>query len=129
MRQSPPHNAWTFSLPFPSTTQIPVFDTEDDTGKFVKGIMLNKEKTLGKEILGATAYMTPDQMVQQFKEQFPMAGVNAMFVELSHDGYKEGLAKAGMPPVGQEELLENMRLMSEYGYYGGKSLDESLEVS
>jgi len=129
LRQSPPHNAWTLSLPFGSNTQIPVFDPEDDTGKFVRGIMLNKDNVLGKEILGATAYMTPDEMVQEFKEQFPKAGVNAMFVELSHASFKEGLAQMGMPPFVQEELLENMRFMAEYGYAGGVSLDESHAVS
>lgn len=29
----------------------------------------------------------------------------------------------------QEELLQNMRLLNEFGYYGGDSLDESHSVS
>ena len=32
---------------------------------------------------------------------------------------KEGLAQAGMPASAQEELSQNMQLLSDFGYYGG----------
>ena len=43
--------------------------------------------------------------------------------------FKGALATSGMPDESQEELLQNMRLMNEFGYYGGDSLNESHEVS
>jgi uncharacterized protein YbjT (DUF2867 family) len=127
-RQAPPNNDWTLALPIPGTTPVPLLNTAGDTGKFVKAILLNREKTLGKRIYGATEYYTLDEMVKQFKEQYPEAGKTAKAVELPHEVFKGILQKTGMPAEGAEELLQNMRLMNEYGYYGGESLDESHSV-
>jgi uncharacterized protein YbjT (DUF2867 family) len=124
-RQAPPNNDWTLGLPIPASTPVPLLDTAGDTGKFVKGILLNREKTLGKRIYGATDYYTLGQMVEQFKELYPEAGKTAKIAELPHQVFKDILGKSGMPEEEAEELLQNMRLMNEYGYYGGASLDES----
>jgi hypothetical protein len=113
LRQLPPNNDWALSLPIPTSTPIPLLDTADDTGKFVKGILLNREKALGKRIYGATDYYTIDEILRQFKETFPEAGKNAKAVELPHEVFKGILAKAGTPEENQEELLQNMRLMDE----------------
>jgi hypothetical protein len=128
MRQLPPNNDWTFGLPIPTSSPIPLLDTAGDTGKFVKGILLNREKTLGKRIYGATDYYTVAEIVEEFQEVFPEAGKTAKAVELSHEVFKAALGKSGLPEEGQEELLQNMRLMNEYGYYGGESLTESHSV-
>lgn len=127
-RQLPPDNAWTLAMPIPANSPVPLLATAEDTGKFVKAILLNREKVLGKRILGATAYLTLEEIVKEFKEQYPEAGKTAKNVELPHDVWKGFLAKAGMPDVAQEELLQNMRLLSEFGYYGGESLDESHSI-
>jgi hypothetical protein len=128
-RQLPPNNAWTLGLPVPTTTPVPLLDTQDDTGKFVKGILLHREKSLGKRVYGATDYYTLDELVKQFKELYPEAGKDAKAIELPHEVFKGALAKGGMPEESQEELLQNMRLMDEFGYYGGASLEEGHEVS
>ncbi|PVH83435.1 putative NmrA-like family domain-containing protein 1 [Cadophora sp. DSE1049] len=121
-------NDWTFALPIPTSAPIPLLNTADDVGKFVKGILLNREKVLGKRIYGATDYYTIDDIVKDFKEQFPEAGKTAKAVELSHQAYKDALGSKGTPAEIQEELLQNMRLLSEFGYYGGDSLDESHSI-
>ncbi|KAH6669409.1 putative NmrA-like family domain-containing protein 1 [Halenospora varia] len=128
MRQLPPNNDWTLGLPVPTTTKVPLLATVDDTGKFVKGILLNREKTLGKRIYGATDYYTLAQLVEQFKETFPEAGKTAKAVELPHEVFKNILMGTGMPEKGAEELLQNMRLLNEFGYYGGADLKESLSI-
>ncbi|KAK6583367.1 hypothetical protein PZA11_004443 [Diplocarpon coronariae] len=96
-RQAPPNNDWAFALPVPSSSPIPLLSTADDVGKFVMGILLNREKVLGKQIYGATDYQTPDQIAQPFKEQFPEAGKTAKSVELLHQVFKEILGSKGMP--------------------------------
>ncbi|CAL3972438.1 unnamed protein product [Diplocarpon coronariae] len=96
-RQAPPNNDWAFALPVPSSSPIPLLSTADDVGKFVMGILLNREKVLGKQIYGATDYQTPDQIAQPFKEQFPEAGKTAKSVELLHQVFKEILGLKGMP--------------------------------
>lgn len=128
-RQAPPNNDWTLALPIPSSTQVPLLDTAEDTGKFVKGILLHRNQTLGKRILGATDYYTLDQLVKEFQKLYPEAGKTAKTAELPHEVFKDILGKSGMPADAQEEMLQNMRLMNEFGYYGGDSLKESHEVS
>lgn len=96
LRQLPPNNDWTMALPMPSDTPIPCFDPADDTGKLVKAILTHRDQFLGKRVLGATAYYTPDQIMAIFKEVKPKAGKNAKIVEASKDAYKEILAKDGL---------------------------------
>lgn len=124
-RQSPENNnAWTLALPVPETAIVPMFDPAD-TGKFVKAAVLHRDEVLGKHILGATNYMTLREIVEAFKKTFPEAGKTAAYAELPHDLYVKILTGTGMPEFAAVELLENMRLLSEYGYYGGASLDET----
>lgn len=124
-----PDGKWGLALPMPDNSPIPLFDAEDDTGKFVKAMFLNEQKVLGKRIYGATAYYTPAEIVQEFKELFPSVGKDAGFSQLPNGVFKGIMASTGAPEVIQEEMLQNMRLMPEFGYYGGEKLDSSLEVS
>lgn len=122
-----PH-AYTLALPMPPTTPIPWFDTNDDTGKFVKAMIMKREQVLGKNILAATAYTNVEEVPQTFSKVKPEAGKGAQFVTLDKDTYKRFLKMAGMPDFVQEELYENMAFMNEFGYYGKRSLDESLAL-
>ena len=128
MRQDPETHTWSLALPIPTSSPLPLFATETDTGKFVKAILLKREKTLGKRIYGAAAYYTCDEVVTTFKEVFPEAGKGAKAIEIPHDAFKKGMAATGAPDFVQEEMLQNMRMMPEYGYYGGAKLDESHSV-
>jgi len=131
LRPSPQTGAYTVALPIPTTSHIPLLDTETDTGKFVKGMLLNQSKVEGKRILGATAYYSPVQIIEQFKEVKPEDSKNAVAVELPGAVFKGFLSKTGMPPNLQEEMLQNMQLMADggFGYYGGESFDFSHSVS
>ena len=120
---------WTLALPIPDNSPIPVFATENDTGKFVKAIFKKKNETLGKRVYGAIAYSTPKTMLQEFKEVYPGVGKDASYSELPHDVFKGILGSTGAPEPIQEEMLQNFRLLPEFGYYGGESLDSSIAVS
>ena len=124
-----PNGKWGLALPIPDDSPIPLFDAEDDTGKFVKAMFLNEQKVLGKRVYGATNYYTPTEIVQEFKELYPSVGKDAGFSQLPHAAFKGIMAATGAPEVIQEEMLQNMRLIPEFGYYGGDSLDFSLSVS
>lgn len=69
------------------------------------------------------------EILNDFKEQFPVAGEGAENVELPHDVYKGILGSFGLNSDAQEELLQNMRLLNEFGYYGGDTLEPSQSVS
>ena len=119
---------WTLNLPTPKDTPIPLFDAEDDTGKFVKGIFLNRDKLLGQRVLGATAYYTPTQIVDEIKEVYPKTAASAAYNELPADVYKGILGGFGLPESFQTEMLENHQLFGVSGYFGGEGLDASLSI-
>ena len=124
IRQNPPDNNWTFGLPVPETAPIPLVDISD-TGKFIKGIVSHREETLGKRILGASAYLTCREILDEFKKAFPEAGKTAGYFNIPHDTFLQILKGQGMPEFAAVEMLENMRLLQEYGYFGGEKLDAS----
>lgn len=126
LRQQPPNNTWTLGLPVSINAPIPLLDTIDDTGKFVKGILLNREKLLGKRVYGATDYYSSERLIKEFAEVFPEAGKDAKAVEIPAEVFKGILTKAGRPA---DELLQNFQMLDDCGYYGGDSLAESHSVS
>lgn len=124
LRQTPPDNNWTLAIPLHETATVPLLDTAD-TGKFIKAIVLNRDKLLGKQVHGATAYYSVRELLDDFKATFPEAGKKATYFQMPNDMYLGALTGVGMPDFAAEELLENMLLIDKYGYYGGASLDES----
>ncbi|RFU78356.1 hypothetical protein TARUN_3878 [Trichoderma arundinaceum] len=128
LSQEAPDKPWTLSIPTSGTAPFPLFDAETDTGKFVKAIVLKRDELLGKRVLGATAYKTPAEILNDFKATFPNAGKDAQFFSVPHELFKAGLKGRGLPEFAAEELLENFRLMDEGGYYAGEKLDWSLSI-
>jgi len=126
LRPSPPDNAWTLFMPLPATTPVPLFATNEDAGKFVKGILLHRDETLGKRVLAATKYYTFQEVLDAFKIAYPEAGKTAKYSEVPDEVYKGFLTGAGMPEFAAQELLENMKLLNEGGYYGGESLSGAI---
>lgn len=121
---------WVLTMPCPARTPIPLFDAAEDTGKFVKAILLNRDATLAKRVLGAVDYYTCAQIVEQFAEMKPEAGRNARFVEVSPNEFKSFVGDLmGVDDRIQLELLENMQFMTEFGYFGKASLEQSQSVS
>jgi uncharacterized protein YbjT (DUF2867 family) len=117
-------NAWTLALPASEDAIYPLFDV-NDTGKYVKAAVLNRDKLLGKRLLGATKYLTGREVLDTFRNVFPEAGKTATYVNVPHEAYLGILKGYGFPEYVAMELLENMRLCDEFGYYGGESLDET----
>ncbi|KAJ9149314.1 NmrA-like family protein [Pleurostoma richardsiae] len=113
---------WILRFPFGADKPIPLFDAVADAGKFIKAMVLHRDQVLGKQILGATDYTTPAQIIEVFKKLFPEAGKTASFEEVTLEEYKKSVPG---PEFIQQELLENMRLVGEFGYYGGAGLEES----
>lgn len=118
-------NNWTLALPLPETAPIPLFDPED-TGKWIKAIVSQKpEDVVNKQVYAASSYVTPKEIVTAFQKQYREAGNKASFVSVPHAQFQETLQRTGMPAFAAEELLENLRLMDEGGYYGGAGLEDS----
>ncbi|KAK7743601.1 hypothetical protein SLS53_004136 [Cytospora paraplurivora] len=127
MRQLPPDNAWTLALPVPETAPFPLI-AEEDFGKWVKAIVLKRDEpgVLGRRVYAASAYVTAREIVETFKRAFPEAGRTARFLSVPHDQYLKTLTGFGLPQFAADELLENMRLMDEGGYFGGEELTHDI---
>ncbi|KAF4934213.1 NmrA-like family domain-containing protein 1 [Colletotrichum fructicola] len=121
-RPSAEDAAWTFALPIPPTAIFPMYYT-GDTGKYIKGAVLHEKEVLGKRILGATAYMTGQEIVDGFKRVFPESGKTARYYRLSEDQFRGAMKAQNSPDYVIDEMHQNMRLLDELGYYGGESLD------
>ena len=128
LRQDPETKEYALPLPIPTTAPIPMLDQKADAGKFIKAILLNREKTLGKRILGAADYYTVEQIVEEFKALKPEASKGAKAVEVRVDDFRAGMISGGAPEVLADEMTENMLLMDQFGYYGGADLGESHSV-
>jgi uncharacterized protein YbjT (DUF2867 family) len=106
-------------------SDLPIFSPSSfvnprEPGKFVKAIIKNREKLLGKHVLGATDYYTPEQIVADFSQ---VTGKEASFVQLTAEQYTVVL-----PPMLAPALLESHLFIENPGYFTGESLAESLAI-
>lgn len=127
-RPLPPNNDWTIALPIPAVSPVPLLATGEDTGKYVKGILLHREQALGKRIYGATDYYTLNDIVNQFKELYPEAGKTAKTMQPPAQIFEGILVSAGQPEEAAHELTQNMLLMGNVGYYGGADIKDGHEL-
>ncbi|GAB0138979.1 hypothetical protein EsDP_00007198 [Epichloe bromicola] len=101
--------------------RLPLLDAAADTGIFVKAAIRHFPETAdGRRILAATEYYTPARIVSELED---VTGKKVSYVEAPHDVFKSFL-----PPPAAQELLENMLLLQEPGYYAGADLKPSLEL-
>lgn len=90
------------------------------SGKFVGGILKNRDATLGKHILGAENYYTPEQIRSGLEAA---TGKKAHYAQVTADQYMSFL-----PAFMAEEMLENHLFIEEPGYYNGEALKESHDI-
>jgi uncharacterized protein YbjT (DUF2867 family) len=110
----------TLALPVSKDAKFPLIDVAEDTGKFVKGIIKNRDSVLGKRIYGAADYYTPEQFLAQLEE---VTGKKTNYMQIPGDVYKTFL-----PEFMAQEMLENHLFIESPGYYNGDSLEESLAL-
>jgi hypothetical protein len=89
-------------------------------GKFVKGILKNRDTTLNKHILGAENYYTPEQIRSGLETA---TGKKTHYAQITTEQYKGFL-----PEFIAEEMLENHQFIDVPGYYNGADLKESHDV-
>ncbi|THX21812.1 NAD(P)-binding protein [Aureobasidium pullulans] len=120
MMQKGEDGSFTLAYPTSDEAKFPLFDAAQDTGKFVKAIIKNSRKLNGKQILAATAYYTPKEILSTVSEA---TGKSTHFASVTPEQYKSFL-----PEAIAEEMLENHLFVEKPGYYNGAELDESLSI-
>ncbi|KAH6871630.1 hypothetical protein B0T10DRAFT_590832 [Thelonectria olida] len=110
--------SYALALPVSSDkAQVPLFDARNDTGKFAVAAIKHYPSSVNERILAATEYYTPARIMSEFSEAI---GKPAVSVQIPAEVFKSFL------PHAAQELLENMLLLEEPGYYNGADLSESL---
>ncbi|KAF7552045.1 hypothetical protein G7Z17_g4597 [Cylindrodendrum hubeiense] len=113
--------AYSLSLPVsPTKGQVPLFNAGGDLGKFVNAAIKHHPSSIGKHIYAATEYYTPSRIMSEFSE---VIGKPATYNQISDDDFK-----STRPPALAQEMLENMLLLEDPGYYGGADLKESHDL-
>lgn len=103
----------------PKTT-FPLIDAAADTGKFVKAILLNREKTLGRYVLGAVGCYTLGETMTEIGEVLEERISEAKYVKLSEQEHKANMAKLGMDADLQEGSVQTFKSAEENGYFGAE---------
>ncbi|WEW59213.1 hypothetical protein PRK78_004682 [Emydomyces testavorans] len=123
---------YTLMLPITNKAQFPLFEVFDTgkpatetlnavtQGKYVVTAIKQRESLLGKQLLGASDYYSPDRIIEEFAQ---VTGHQAKFIPIEAEEYMKSL-----PPAIARELLETHQLLESPGYYAGASLDESLKL-
>ncbi|EEA23494.1 hypothetical protein TMatcc_002367 [Talaromyces marneffei ATCC 18224] len=105
----------------PEMAKVPVLDVNEDTGKFVKAVIKKLfPSTVGKRVLMAAGYYTPNQIVTEIAETL---GVRTAAVKVPQEAFTSFLA-----PELTQGTIENLLVMEAEGYYGGESLEPSLAL-
>lgn len=89
-------------------------------GKFVKAAIKHYPSTTGRGILEAADYYTPARVAAEFSE---VTGHKAQAIQIPAETFK-----AYLPAPAAQELLENMLLLGDVGYYGGEELEPSKKL-
>uniref|UniRef100_A0A8H7N2J3 Uncharacterized protein n=1 Tax=Bionectria ochroleuca TaxID=29856 RepID=A0A8H7N2J3_BIOOC len=111
-------------LPFAGDGPIALYDTAD-TGKLIKAAIMHWDGVVGKHLLGTSGDVTGDQMIATFQKVFPIAGEGASWQKVAPEtwaGYIEGPGKM------REVMVDNRRLIAEYGYFIGESYNLTRRV-
>lgn len=123
---SPGSKSYKFSVPFPTSTKLPLISVNEDTRKYVKAILLNREKVLGKQISAGENYYSPDDAVRIIRL---IGGLDATVEQVTSEEYRKQLAALGVPGFFINDMSDNVKYIEECGFFDAKSMKEGQEVS
>ncbi|KAK6543592.1 hypothetical protein TWF694_000334 [Orbilia ellipsospora] len=120
---------YTFAMPVPIETKWPWFNPVADTGKFVAGALLHPElfeSATPVNISEASGFYSGQEVCDTFEK---VTGKKTNYFQIPEQMF------IGFLPTKElgQELLENMLLVKDYGYFGptveesAKGVEESIE--
>ncbi|PVH77929.1 NmrA-like family protein [Cadophora sp. DSE1049] len=129
---SPNAKSYKLITPISTSTKIPLISVRADTGKYVKSIILNREKMLGKVVMGGVKEYTVQEAANVM---VGIGGLDIVAEKCAYEEYKGMLVEFGLPEFVADDMTENMKYFEEYGFFGGGTvendhsiLSESLET-
>ncbi|RAK97313.1 NmrA/HSCARG family protein [Aspergillus ibericus CBS 121593] len=121
---TPPSYGLFFPEPGSVYTRVPIIDPTAELGKFVKGILLNPQRSLGRSFNIAERSYSLVEIIAVAKG----LGVDIVYQTVDKASFKAGIASKGLPEVVQEDLLQLVQYTQEYGYFGGSGFEEGHEL-
>ncbi|KAH7053454.1 NmrA family transcriptional regulator [Macrophomina phaseolina] len=112
--------SYTLAIPVSNAAKFPLIDIAEDTGKFVKSIIKNREALLGARVYGAADYYTPKRMMAELEE---VTGKKSNYVQITTEQFK-----SFVPEFMADELVENQLFIENPGYYNGEDLGQSHDI-
>ena len=122
----PGSKSYKFSIPFPTSTKLSLISVNEDAGKYVKAILMNQEKVLGKQIAAAEQQYSPDDVVRIIRE---IAGLDVIVERVTNEEYRKQLVALGIPDFFIDDMSDNVKYIEEYGFFNAKDIKDGHEVS
>ncbi|KAK0124013.1 hypothetical protein ONS95_009000 [Cadophora gregata] len=111
--------------PISTSLKIPLISVQADTGKYVRSIILNREKMLGKVVMGGVKEYTVQEAA---KIMAAIGGVDVVDDTCTYEEYQKMLMGFGLPEFVAADMTENMKYFTEYGFFGGQNVEDDHSV-
>ncbi|KAK7007880.1 NAD(P)-binding protein [Favolaschia claudopus] len=108
--------SYTFEMPFPGTTRVPLSDTAHDFGLYVQAQIEKAELGVGSEVRAGTM-ISMDEIVREFAR---VSGKTIVYKEVELDAWLEAFPPIPIKKVLAPALGDMYRTFGAVGFFGGK---------
>ncbi|KAJ7045217.1 NAD(P)-binding protein [Mycena alexandri] len=110
----------TYLMPWAMRPEVvlPIIDTASDYGLFVRQVLEAPVFPDGSEVFTSSEELTAADLARQLSE---ITGKKIVFKQITVEEATKNLAATGLPPAIVAEMIEMIRFIDEFGYYGGKA--------
>ncbi|KAJ7662929.1 NAD(P)-binding protein [Mycena rosella] len=110
--------SFTIELPTKPTTVVPIIDTAQDYGLYVRQVLELPVFPDGSEVLTAGENISVEDIALQFSQA---TGKKIVFKQITPAEFGNVVAKLGLPAYIVQDMQECFGAFDEFGYYGGKA--------
>ncbi|KAJ7657803.1 NAD(P)-binding protein [Mycena polygramma] len=99
------------------TAVIPIIDTENDYGLYVRRVLELPVFPDGSDVYTSSEDITVEEMARQLTE---VTGKKVVFKQITVEEFSKPLLAFGVPPHVIDAVVEAFCFWDEFGYYGGQ---------
>jgi len=117
--------SYVLQFPVSLNTKYPLISVSTDVGKYVKSILLNREKLLGKQIIAGEREYTVQETADILKD---VGGLDVVAEQIGEKEYRGILAARGFPEFLQDDMLSNMDYFGTNGFFNGEDVRRDHDI-
>jgi len=87
---------------------------------------MNPEPSLGKQISAAEKFYSPEEIVRLLRE---VGRLDVVVEQIDEQEYRMQMAARGAPDFYINDMVDNIRFVENYGFFGEKAAEEGREAS